>query len=89
MPNLAPCPDCRNMCSLTAVSCPKCGRVFQPGDLQPQAGGEADKHPFLLLIFVFVIFLMIVFGVKMSQEMREDQKLRQRILEGERIRGGG
>jgi MFS family permease len=30
---LAPCPDCGNACSLTAPSCPRCGRIMQPGDL--------------------------------------------------------
>jgi len=27
------CPDCGNPCSLTAFSCPKCGRQFEPDEL--------------------------------------------------------
>jgi hypothetical protein len=35
--NLAPCPDCRNSCSLLAQTCPKCGRPFQAGELESAA----------------------------------------------------
>ena len=31
--NLAPCPDCGNYCSLTATTCPRCGRNMKFGDL--------------------------------------------------------
>lgn len=31
--NLASCPDCGNACSLTATTCPRCGRIMKPGDL--------------------------------------------------------
>lgn len=30
---LAACPDCGNACSLTAQTCPRCGRVMENGDL--------------------------------------------------------
>jgi hypothetical protein len=30
---LAPCPDCKNQCSLLATACPRCGRPFKVGDL--------------------------------------------------------
>ncbi|MGI8668527.1 MAG: hypothetical protein ACR2J3_01635 [Aridibacter sp.] len=30
---LAPCPDCGNACSLTATTCPRCGRNMKSGDL--------------------------------------------------------
>jgi hypothetical protein len=29
-PNLTPCPDCRNLVSVHAPSCPKCGRPLAP-----------------------------------------------------------
>jgi|GEM_PF-3472388 len=32
--SLAACPDCGNDCSLLAQVCPRCGRPFQPGELE-------------------------------------------------------
>ena len=29
-PNLTPCPDCRNLVSIHAPACPKCGRPMGP-----------------------------------------------------------
>ena len=40
--NLAPCPDCGNKCSLSAVVCQKCGRPFKAGDLKVSG---PDFHP--------------------------------------------
>jgi hypothetical protein len=35
-PNLSSCLDCGNLCSLSATSCPKCGRPFKTGETQTQ-----------------------------------------------------
>ena len=43
--NLAPCPDCGNSCSLLAQSCPKCGRPFEPRELESGAKNSAPSEP--------------------------------------------
>ncbi|MBA4121324.1 MAG: hypothetical protein H0X72_02525 [Acidobacteria bacterium] len=42
--NTAPCPDCQNQVSFSAVSCPKCGRVMQPGDLPKPASQTSEQR---------------------------------------------
>ncbi len=44
MPNTAPCPDCENQVSFSAVSCPKCGRVMKSGDLPNPTSQTSEQR---------------------------------------------
>ncbi|MDQ3634630.1 MAG: hypothetical protein M3405_09000 [Acidobacteriota bacterium] len=50
--NLGECPDCRCLCSITAESCPKCGRVLKSGDIVKRKGLSAKYNPLLKLLAV-------------------------------------
>jgi hypothetical protein len=63
---LAPCPDCGNPCSLTATTCPRCGRVIKPGDLSEFNLVKPRDYSKLLNLLVHalaVISGMIVFSI--------------------------
>jgi predicted anti-sigma-YlaC factor YlaD len=74
MSNLASCPDCRNMCSLAAVSCPKCGRVMQPGDLTPPDEGEPKKRigGIVVLALMALLVLLLIFAGRQPSQREVD-----------------
>lgn len=59
---LAACPDCGNACSLTAVTCPRCGRTMMPGDLsESNAIKPVDYSKFLnILIYGLAVICGVV-----------------------------
>jgi hypothetical protein len=85
--NLAPCPDCKTMISLNAANCPKCGRVIKEGDLVPPEA--KPMNPGCVIAAVIIVIVMIISGIQMSNEKKEDERIRQRILERERTLSGG
>lgn len=55
---LAPCPDCKRRISLTATTCPQCGRTIMPGDLQPipiQTKPPSALWPIIVGILLFLL----------------------------------
>jgi uncharacterized membrane protein YvbJ len=63
---LAPCPDCKTMCSVMAATCPKCGRVFKEGERAAQqkefeAKVAADSRRSLIIAGVVTVVLLIFF----------------------------
>ena len=86
MPKLAPCPDCRRMVSLAAATCPVCGRVFKEGDLVPVVPKPMSKATIIVIgIVVLLIMIMLLNGM---EQVKEDERNRQRILDIEQRRGG-
>lgn len=77
MPNLAPCPDCRNMCSLVASSCPKCGRVMQPGDLSLPAETEPKKKigGIVVLVLMALFVLLLIFAGRQPSQRDVDRSV--------------
>ncbi|MDT4969834.1 MAG: hypothetical protein QOJ64_4571 [Acidobacteriota bacterium] len=57
---LVPCPDCHNRCSPTAVTCPKCGRVMQPGDLESKTSPPLTKKARATLFAIACFFVLAV-----------------------------
>ena len=93
MTNLAPCPDCKMIISLSAAACPNCGRPINAGDLIP-----VPIHPMpiakrpkpiskvtIFIIFIVVLIIMVALLNGMEQ-LKEDERNRQRILEMEQRR---
>lgn len=87
MSNLVPCPDCKTMVSPAAASCPKCGRVFKAGDLVPIQSKPLSLG--CIIMIVIIVLWIIIAGIKASNEMKEDERIRQRIMDAERRRSGG
>ena len=74
-PNLVKCPDCQKSVSVAAVSCPNCGRPFQPGELSalipppPPPLTSADKAVVVAAgglgtaMIVGIVLLAVIFGL--------------------------
>lgn len=85
---LAPCPDCKSRISLTANTCPHCGRAIKEGDLVPiPIEAKPMSKVTIFIIFVVVLFVMMALLNGMEQ-LKEDERNRQRIIEMEQRRGG-
>ncbi len=103
MANLAPCPDCGNQVSLSAVSCPKCGRVMKPSDSPnpaSQTSGQRlktkkasaeelqSKTNIGCLIAIAILFAVLAFCCVASKQSPEDvDREFQKTLEWEHKRG--
>ncbi len=62
--NLAPCPDCGNACSLTATTCPRCGRNMKLGDLsESNAVKPVDSQSPTILIYVLAVISGLVSSI--------------------------
>jgi uncharacterized paraquat-inducible protein A len=89
MPKLAPCPDCKRMISLAAATCPQCGRAFKAGDLVPIQPEPLSTRSIIWMIVVSIIILyLVIMGIKGVNELQEDERIKQRIMDTERRRGG-
>jgi hypothetical protein len=75
------------MISLSAATCPKCGRVIKEGDLVPPEA--KPMNPGCIIAAVIIVILILIMGIKVSKEKQEDERIRQRILERERTLSGG
>jgi endogenous inhibitor of DNA gyrase (YacG/DUF329 family) len=72
---LVKCPDCHGNISVSATSCPKCGRPFQSGELAalipppPPPPTPADKAVVIAsgalgtFMIVGIILLAVIFGL--------------------------
>ncbi len=58
---LSHCPDCGNACSLTATTCPRCGRVMKPGDLSESNLVKPRDNSIFLNILIHA--LAVICGV--------------------------
>jgi vacuolar-type H+-ATPase subunit I/STV1 len=79
---LAPCPDCGNACSLTATTCPRCGRIMKLGDLSESNLIKPPDYSKLLnflvnalaLITGVIMFLLIIF-IGLMNNIYDDEKM--------------
>jgi len=59
--NLAPCPDCGNDCSLTATTCPRCGRNMKLGNLSGSNAVEVtDSQMPNIFSYIFAVFIGLI-----------------------------
>lgn len=80
--NIAPCPDCKTMCSVTAATCPKCGRVFKEGERAAQqkefkAKVAADSKRSIVIALVVAAVLLILFLIGNSARVTDEDRMRQ------------
>ena len=83
--NIAPCPDCKKMISVTATVCPKCGHVFKEGERTAQqkefeAKVTADSKRSLIFALIGAVIVLILVLVSTSI-MENEEKARTRQLE--------
>ncbi len=58
---LAPCPDCGNYCSLTATTCPRCGRNMKFGDLSESSAIEVtDSQTPNIFFYIFAVITGLI-----------------------------
>ena len=64
-PNLAPCPDCGNLVSMYATSCPRCGRPLNPLKTldEPDNSGNANNQQPARSGGGCGTFLAVLFGI--------------------------
>lgn len=79
---LAPCPDCKTMCSVMAVTCPKCGRVFKEGERavhqkEFEAKVAADSKRSIVIAGVVAVVLLILFLIGNSARVTDEDRNRQ------------
>lgn len=84
---LAPCPDCKRMISLTAAACPHCGRAIKEGDLTPIPVDAKPMSKVTIIIISVVVLLVMMLLLNGMEQVKEDERNRQRILETEQRRG--
>jgi uncharacterized membrane protein YvbJ len=82
MMKLAPCPDCKNMCSVAAAVCPRCGRVFQEGERAAsrevfKRKVAADSRKSFVWAIVAFIVLLILFLIGNSVRITDEDRMRQ------------
>lgn len=76
--NLAPCPSCGHYVSLEAISCPKCGKPFSPGELAAhqvahQENVKSGKRGCLWVVLVIVALLLLC-GLLRKDDPEEDMR---------------
>src|SRR5688572_25730317 len=54
-PNLFQCHDCGNPCSMSAMSCPKCGKVFRGQPTQTQMMQVKKTSPVGVLVLIILV----------------------------------
>jgi predicted amidophosphoribosyltransferase len=84
---LAPCPDCKRMISLTATTCPTCGRTIKEGDLVPVPIDAKPMSKVTIFIIAVVILLIMMMLLNGMEQLKEDERNRERILQMEQRRG--
>ena len=74
------------MVSLAAATCPVCGRVFKEGDLVPVVPKPMSKVTIAVIgIVVLIVMILLLNGM---EQVKEDERTRQRIMDTERRRSG-
>ncbi len=72
--NLAPCPDCKKMISVAAITCPNCGRVFNEGERTAQKEAfeakVASDSKRSLVIALIVAALLVILGIERWQNRK-------------------
>lgn len=77
---LAPCPDCKRMISLSASTCPNCGRPIKEGELVSPVPSEpkpmtAGQWGCFILIALVVLFIII--SALNAPRISDDDRMRQ------------